>query len=382
MKKLTAFLLGFSGVLMFACQQPTETIENTEPEEGLVSLNQEQMQTIQLKTATMEQRNMENVVKAIGYFHVPPKYLASVSPVMGGYITRTNLLVGDYVKKGQLLATLENPDYIDLQRDFMQSANQLKSLKSAYERQQKLFADSISAEKDLLSAESEYKNMLAHYQANRHKLLMLNLSPEKVEEGNLNHSVNLLAPISGYINYNNTSLGQYVSPAEKLFEIIDKSHLHLELAVHEKDAIKIKNGQRVKFIVPSIGNEVYQAEVFLVGQSLQGTERTVPVHAHLLNDQKLNFISQMYVNAEIIIKDQRTSSLPEEAVIRSGNKAYIFVKASEDQQGTIFRQVEVNTGSSSNGFIGILPAVELPENAEVVIHGAYYLQSAVSVQGS
>ncbi|MFW5761831.1 MAG: efflux RND transporter periplasmic adaptor subunit [Cyclobacteriaceae bacterium] len=381
MKNYSALLFAIS-ILLLSCQQQKEQSERVVEETELISLNQEQMQTIQLKTATVEQRNMKNVVKAIGYFHVPPKYLANVSPVIGGYITRTRLLVGDYVKKGQVLATLENPEYIELQRDFMQAANQLQSLKSDYERQKKLFADSISAEKDLISAETEYKNMLARYQANRHKLLMLNLSPQKIEEGHFYQTVNLVSPISGYVTLNNTSLGQYVTPAEKLFEIMDKSHLHLELAVHENDAIKIKKGQRVNFTVPGIGDEMYQAEVFLVGQSLQGTERTVTVHAHLLEGKTLEFISQMYVNAEIIVKDQRVASLPEEAVIRSGKKAYIFVKTSENNESTSFEQVEIKTGSSSDGYIGIEPATELPTNAEVVTHGAYYLLSAAGMQGS
>lgn len=381
MKNYIVLCLGIC-LLAIGCNQSKEPVAEAAEENDLILLNQEQMKTIQLQTSPVEQRNMDNVVKAVGYFHVPPKYLASVSPVLGGYITHTNLLVGDYVKKGQVLATLENPDYIDLQREFMQAANQLKSLRSAYERQKQLFADSISAEKELLAAESEYKNMLAQYQANRHKLLMLNLSPHKIEEGNLYHAVNLLSPISGHISQNNTSLGQYVTPVEKLFEIIDKSHLHLELSVHEKDAIKIKKGQKVEFSVPGMGNKKYDAEIFLVGQSLQGTERTITVHAHLLNEEKLEFISQMYVNAEIIVKDESMASLPEEAVVRAGKKAYIFVKASEDNKGTQFRQVEVNTGVLSNGFIGIYPAVDLADDAEVVIHGAYYLQSAAGMQGS
>lgn len=377
MKKII-WMIMMTGVV-FACKNEVkEKAEEAPHQQGEIMLNQEQIETINLKTEMVQQRKMENVVKTIGYFHVPPKYQASVSAIMGGYITRSDLLVGDFVKKGQLLCTIKNPDFIDLQQQFMQAANQIKSLRSSYERQKNLYEDSISSEKELLQAEADYKNMLASYQAGKQKLLMLNLSPARVEEGNFYSGIPVLAPVAGYIAENNTSIGQYVSPAEKLLRIIDKSHLHLELAVHERDAMKIKKGQKVKFSVPSLGQELHEAKIFLVGKSLKSEDRTIVVHAHLINEKAgLEFVTGMYLDAEIIVNDQHIASIPEEAVMKSGEKSFIFVKEKEENDTTFFTRVEVNTTSSNNGYIGIAPLIKLPENAEIVIHGAYYLLSIV-----
>jgi membrane fusion protein, heavy metal efflux system len=378
MKKLMYYTL----VIIFfaiACKNESEVKTTEVPKNtGKVVLNHHQIKTIQLTTDSMKPRSIKKVVNAIGYFHVPPKYHASVSAMMGGYITSTDLLVGAFVKKGEVLCTIKNPDFIDMQQQFMQAANELKFLKASYERQQKLFTDSISSEKNLLQAEANYKNMLATYQAGKQKLLLLNLSPLRVEEGNFYSVIPVLAPIAGYISANNTSIGEFVSPQDKLLEIIDKSHLHLELSVHEHDAMKIKPGQQVNFVIPSLGQEERNATIFQVGKSLRAEDRTITVHAHLTDENEtIKFISGMYLEAEIVIDNQRTASLPEEAVIKSGKKSYIFVKEKEENSGTTFTRVAVNISGSSKGFVGILPEIDLPENAQVVVQGTYYLLSAM-----
>ena len=378
MKKLMYYILA-SIIFATACQNESN-VKTTQKAKvpGKVVLNQEQIKTINLTTDLIKPRQLKNVVKAIGYFHVPPKYHASVSAMMGGYITRTNHLIGEYVKKGEVLCMIKNPELIDLQQQFMQAANQLKSLKASYERQQKLFTDSISSEKDLLETEASYKDMLATYQAGKQKLLLLHLSPRRVEKGNFYSAIPVLSPIEGYISANNTSIGEFVSPQDKLLEIIDKSHLHLELSVHEQDAMKIASGHQVDFVIPSLGNKKGEATIFQVGKSLREGDRTITVHAHLANkNETIEFVSGMFLEAEIIINNQKIASLPEEAVIKSGEKFYIFVKEQELNNAITFARVAVNISGSSNGFVGVLPEIDLAKNTQVVTQGAYYLLSAL-----
>src|SRR5690606_30151658 len=111
----------------------------------------------------------------------------------------------------------------------------------------------------------------------RMQLVMLNISPEKVEAGDVTSSVTIFSPISGSITQVNVTKGSYVAPATPIIEIVDNDHIHIELSVFEKDIMKVKKGQKIDFKVPEASPDTFVAEVYLVGTSI-GKERTIMVH--------------------------------------------------------------------------------------------------------
>ena len=345
--------------------------------ENAVFLSENQIKTIKLKTGKIDKRNIQNEVKATGYVHVPPHYTAAISTYMDGYVKSSRCLVGDYVKRGQTLAVLENPNYIDIQQTYMEAHSQINFLKNEYERQQALANENINAKKDLMKAEADYKKALALYNSTREKLKMLKINLDDVENGNFTSAIRLTSPISGYISLVNCMIGKYVSPAEQLFEVINKDHLHLELKVYEEDAMKVKKGHQVKFTVPSLHSDTFPAKVYLVGQSLKGNERVVTVHAHINEQYEGRFLSNMYVNASIIVDSQEQDALPEQAVIREGQKSFVFIKDLEKNGKTKFNRIEVITGASKDGYISVNPLDELEANVDVVTDGAFYLLTAL-----
>jgi membrane fusion protein, heavy metal efflux system len=177
----------------------------------------------------LETRTFNETIKTSGLIDVPPHNKASISSFVGGYITKTPLLIGDKVKKGQMLITLENPEYVEIQQQYLEVSEQIAYLQSEFSRQKTLFDEKITSQKNYLKAESSYKSTLALYNGLRKKLSMLNINPATVEQGNITSTINLYAPIDGYVTKVNASNGLYISPSDIVMEIVDTDHIHLEL---------------------------------------------------------------------------------------------------------------------------------------------------------
>ena len=228
-------------------------------------------------------------VKTNGMIDVPPENRAVVNAIMGGNIKTTPLLIGDKVRKGQALVTIENPEFVRMQQEYMEINVQLSYLKSELERQQTMVAEKITSQKSFLKAESTYKMAKARYNGLRKQLEMLNISPLKVEAGIINSVATIYAPIAGSITKINVNKGTFVSPSTEILEIINNDHIHLELSVFEKDIMKLKKGQKINFKLPESSTEIYKAEVHLIGTSIE-ENRTIDVHGHIENESELNFL--------------------------------------------------------------------------------------------
>ena len=245
------YILLFSLVLV-ACgnsEKTTELVPETETHNDDITITKAQFEGEKMAFGTLAEYDFNETVKVNGMIDVPPKNKSSVSTFTGGYITKTPLLVGDSVKKGQLLVTLENPEFVELQQNYLEVSEQLNYLKSEFNRQKTLFDEKITSEKNYLKAESAYKSNLAHYNGLRKKLQMLNLNPSSVEQGRIASTINLYAPISGHVTKVNVSNGTYVSPSDVIMEIVDIDHIHLELLVFEKDIMQIKKDQKIEFTI-------------------------------------------------------------------------------------------------------------------------------------
>lgn len=333
-----------------------------------------------IELGKVEEKNLSGRIHVNGYFDVPPDKKAFVSAYRAGYVTKTSLLEGNRVQKGQVMAVLENPEYIHLQQKYLEVKGQLDYLKSEYERKKTLADENITAQKNLLKAEANYKTATAQVQGMKKELEMMGISIQKVEAGNITSTIAVKAPISGNIAAVNVVLGKYVSPNEVLFEIVGTDHLHVELSVYEKDVLKVKEGQKLVLKVPSLGEEEYQGEVYLVGKTFETDKRTVNVHGHF-NDKEAGFMPGMYVEAAIITGEKLVTAVPEDALVTEGNEAYIFIETKEGENEASFRKIDVQTGVCSDGWCEIQTQETLPQDTKVVIKGAYYLSAEMAREG-
>ena len=371
MKRLYTLLI----TLIFLACGKQEKQEQVETENTLgsnqVTVSITQFETEKMDLGTLLEQEFNESIKATGFIDVPPQNKSSVSTFMEGYVKRTPLLVGDKVNKGQLVVTLENTEYVELQQQYLEVAEQLNYLKSEYTRQQTLFNEKITSEKNFLKAESTYKSALAHYNGLGQKLKMMSLNPTSVEQGKISSSINLYAPISGYVTKVNVSNGTFVSPSNEIIEIVNTNHIHLELSVFEKDILKIKKGQKINFKIPEASDKFFKADVHLVGTSVDEANRTIKVHGHIDDDEN-NFIIGMFVDADILTKSKKGQALPKEAVSEIEGEYFALVLNGKTDESYTFNKIKLEVGKQSEDYVEVLNIDDFT-GKQIIIKGGFML---------
>ena len=310
----------------------------------------------------------------LGMFDVPPQNRASISSYFGGSVKNIKLMPGQRVKRGQVLFTLENPDYVQLQQDFLESQGQLTYLKSDYERQKKLVQDNVTSQKNYLKSESDYTVTRVKYESLRKKLELLNINPNTLTIETMRTAVSITAPINGYVTEVNITKGTFLNPSDIAMIIVDTDNLHLELNIFEKDLAKVRVGQPIHFRIQEDEGQQYEASVYLVNKTVDAEKRTIGVLGHLSDAKVTNrFTPGIYVQADIYTTSDSLISLPQEALIEVESKYYVLVLDSSTSDGYSFVKKEVKTGASNNDNIEIMNAIDFNENTEFLVKGAFNL---------
>ncbi|MBY0426028.1 MAG: efflux RND transporter periplasmic adaptor subunit, partial [Cytophagales bacterium] len=380
--KITLFLA--SAILLASCGSQTKEAAATEEhqhEEGRIEFTQAQFKRSGIEFGKVEMKNLSSTIAVNGALDVPPQNMVSVSALMGGFIKSTELLQGMQVKKGQVIATIQNPDFIQIQSQYLEGKQKLKFLELEYKRQEELSKENVAAAKTFQQASSEYNSLLATLGALEEKLRILNIDPTTLTQSNIRSTVNIYAPIGGYVTVVNVNIGRFVNPQDVICEIVDTDHLHAELTVFEKDISKLKKGQKVRFVLVNESNKERTATIFLINHKIS-EERTIRVHAHLDSEDPA-LMPNMYLKAVIEVGDNKTTALPDVAIVNAGSKNYIFIKddghghdheEEKNAEENVFKAIEIQKGVSQNGYTEvILPEGFETDHAEVVTKGAYDL---------
>ena len=355
--------------LIFSCKD-SKIAEVTPKDDGLITVTKAQFQSGAMQIASPVEQDFDVVIITSGTIDVPPENRAKVTSFMSGYVKTTKLLVGDKVTKGQAIVTLESTDYLDVQKDYLEVAEQINYLKSEYNRQKTLFDEKITSQKNYLKAESDYRRAKGMYQSLRAKLVLLNINPSNVEKGNLTSSITVFAPISGDVTVVNTTIGMLISPSDVIVEIVNNNELHLELSVFEKDILKVKMNQKIKFTVPEASKDVFEGEVHLVGKSIEGKDRTINVHGHLSDAIKPKLLTGMFVEAGIVVDSKKGLGIPSEAIITENNKNFVLLLDNE-KMGYSFKKVPVSLGEKLENFVEILPNNQVNANSKILTKGVF-----------
>lgn len=345
-------------------------VSDTAFSNALVQVTHEQFKNAGMALGSLQEAQFPITVQANGMIDVPPQNRAVVNATMGGYIKTTPLLIGNVVKKGQLLVTIENPEFVTLQQEYMEVKQQLAYLQSEFERQKTLMDEKITSQKSFLKAESEYKTANARCNGLKKQLQMLHISTSEVEKGTISSIATIFAPISGSITKINVTKGTYVSPATPILEIIDNDHIHLELSVFEKDVMQLKKGQPISFTIPEASSEVFKAEVYLIGTAIE-ENRTIKVHGHLQNEANNNFLTGMFVNAAIETEAIQGLSLPETAIVGVEGVNYVLLLRNDSDGSYQFEQVTVKIGSTNNGLTMLENTAQFKPSDRFLIKGAF-----------
>ncbi|MEO8416438.1 MAG: efflux RND transporter periplasmic adaptor subunit [Ginsengibacter sp.] len=357
-------------LLLAACgeKKPSEAPATQNVSDNTISLTDVQMKNAAIATAKMETREMSSILKLNGMIDVPPQNMVSVSVPMGGYLESTKLLPGMHITRGEVIAVMQDQQYIQLQQDYLTAKAKYNFLEKEYQRQKDLNQSQASSDKVYQQVESDYRSQQILITSLGEKLKLAGINVARISNEKFQPNVNIYSPISGYVSAVNVNIGKYVAPTDVLFELIDPSDLHLALKVFEKDLDKLYIGQKLKAYSNNQTGKKYNGTIILIGRNLSEDHNT-EVHCHFETNDKY-LVPGTYMNADIELKNSNSSVLPADAIVRFENKEYVFTIKNKNQ----FEMTEVTTGINENGLIQITsPQNEGFTNENFVVHGAYSL---------
>ncbi len=342
-------------------------------EEG-IHLTKEQANTIGLELGDLSTIKVNDFVNATGSLGLPPNALSSVSAKTNGIIKGTKKFVeGDYIKKGAIIAYLENTEFIITQQDYLEAKAQLNLKLLEAERQRSLVESNAGVIKNLQNAQAEVAVLEAKTQGLAKQLSFLGISTSDLTPSNIRQKIAIVAPMSGYISKINFHNGMYAQSSVSLMDIISSEHLHLELDVFEKDIASIKKGQKISYTVPALGQTIYYGRVDVIGKEFNSDTKTVRVHGHLDGIKPL-FLKDLFLNAKIFLTNVESSALPEDAIINDGANSFIYVANEKANDNEIeFVKINIIQGSKENGYASVKLIDEIPEGMQIVTKGAYYV---------
>jgi cobalt-zinc-cadmium efflux system membrane fusion protein len=338
----------------------------------VIEFTQEEQSVIEIKTVKAAYMPLKSKLAAMGKVLEHPYRKAIVSYPFAARISQIHVRIGDWVKKGQKLVTLQSEEVGNAKSEFYKAQADYELAKVNHERQKRLFDRGVGAQKDFLSAESDFKVAEANLNATEKKLHVLGFSEEEVKAIAETHQISpiimLYAPIGGKITINNAVLGAMIDQETEILTIMDPTILCIDAEIYEKDIAKIRDKQQVEVSVPAYPEDRFHAEICFIGDVLNEDTRTITVRSEVNNDDyKLK--PGMFADIQILLNHQSQALvLPEEAILDDGDNSIVFIKKAEK----FYPQV-VTLGVREDSLVEILSGIQ--EGDEVVTTGNYQLKS-------
>lgn len=380
-----------------------------------VSLSAEQIKAVKIQIGGIEKKQLTAALKLNGVLKVPNENMAQVTSLYPGVVKTLLVQAGSKVKKGQTIATIANPQYIQLQEEYLTLLGKIVYSEQEETRQKDLNTGNAGALKNLQAVQAELRTMRTR-KASLHKQLQgMGIDPDKVSESNLQTVLAVASPISGSVSRVLANIGTNVDFATPLAEVVDNSQLHLDLFVFEKDLPKMKVGQTIHFTLTNNPGKEYDALIFGIGSTFEPNTKNVAVHAKVKGNQG-ELIDGMNITALVSLEKAMLDAVPTDAIVNYEGQDFIFIvtdartetehhdEAAEGEKGhdhdeaghkheeekpakkltagtTIFEKIPVRKGTTDVGYSEITLLRDIPKDAKVVTAGAFFVLAKMTNQG-
>lgn len=414
---LILFLIVFCAFLFSSCKNQSEKTlapsqeeghaeEEAHEDENIATLTKEQMEAIGITIDRIQEKEITNVIKANGVLTVPNQNKAFITPLFSGTIKTLSVQPGAYIAKGQIVATIQNPDLIPMQQQLQQVNAQIALADIEVKRQNELVQGNAAPLKKLQQAKTEL-NVLRSQRAGLQK----QLSGLGASQG-YSSNITVRSPISGTVSQVSAQIGSSVNPSMPIAEVVNNSQLHLDLNVFEKDLPNIKVGQTIHFTLTNNPSREYDATVFSIGSSFENESKSVAVHCRVTGNTT-GLIDGMNVTGVVSLNNVTAPAVPNEAIVEADGKFYIFVVTDKnpenheeeearepgsdehdhskeeseagqhatDKKTTSFEKIEVIKGASNMGFTAVTFVKQVPSDAKIVTKGAFFINAKLTNTG-
>ncbi|AZA87611.1 efflux RND transporter periplasmic adaptor subunit [Chryseobacterium shandongense] len=369
----------------------------------IATLTEEQIKMVGIQLGVIEHKELTATIKANGNLKVPNNNKANATSLYGGVIKMLNVQIGDYVKKGQVIATIANPQFIQLQEEYLSTASKISFAEQELARQKELNDGNAGAKKNLQSATAELNSLRTRRASLQQQIQLMGINPGSVSNNNLKSALVVTSPLNGTVSNVFAKIGSYVDVSSPVIEIVDNSSLHLDLQVFEKDLPKIKVGQIIHFTLTNNPTTVYDATVFSIGSSFENESKTIAVHCRV-NGNKNSLIDGMNITGIVSLDNITTPAVPNDAIVNADGKYYVFIQTNkkveehkeegeeenkggeenerkEGKANMNFEKVEVLKGVSDMGYTAITFVNQIPANTKIVVKGAFFVNAKLSNTG-
>jgi len=410
MKKFLIISIILCGLTaLFSCgsksaETATEkTVEAEDEDEhanpNTATLTYEQMKSIGVELGSLEAKQLTSSLKTNGVLRVPNQNKASVNSLYSGVIKSLLVQPGNTVSKGQTIATITNPQFIEVQSDYLSVTAKIGLAELEVKRQKELNEGNAGALKNVQAAETELNTLRTAKSTYVQKIQLMGINPASLENGKLVSVLAIRSPISGIVSNVMVKTGSYVDISTAVAEIVDNRQLHLDLFVYEKDIPKIKNSQLIHFTLTNNPGKEYDAQIFALGSSFEGESKAVSVHAVVQGD-KTGLIDGMNITAVISLEKTTVPAVPTDAIVTIAGQDFIFMvtekQAEEEHQqgkdslthddkeqhkeekGLTFEKIPVAKGTTDVGYTEITLLKEIPKDARIVVKGAFFVSAKMT----
>jgi len=373
------------------------------------TLTQEQIKSIGIELGVIEDKELTASLQTNGVLQVPNQNKATVNSLYSGIIRSLLVQPGNPVRKGQVIATVANPEFVQVQSDYLSVNARITMAELEVKRQKELNAGNAGALKNLQAAETELRTLRTARATYEQQIRLMGINPKSISNGKLASVLPVTSPISGVISKVNVEMGAYVDVTTTVAEIVDNSQLHLDLFVYEKDLPKLKNNQLIHFTLTNNPGKEYDAQIYSLGSSFEGESKAVTVHAKVKGD-KTGLIDGMNVTAIISMEKATVPAVPTDAIVAMAGQDYIFVVsgAGEEEhetgdstkeeehghahkenipagnhaaEGITFEKIPVAKGTTAVGYTQVTLLKPVPANAKIVVKGAFFVSAKMNSSG-
>lgn len=366
--------------------------ENTSATEivTITSLHEEQIKAVEIQLGKIENKQLTATLKLNGNLNVPNNNKANATSLYGGVITSIFVQLGTAVKKGQVIARISNPQFIQLQEEYLNVGNKIIFAEQELNRQKQLNAENAGAYKNYQSADAELNTLKTRKASLHQQILLMGIQPNSVSNTNLKSALTVTSPINGTISALFLKIGSYVDVASPVAEIVDNNQLHLDLQIFEKDLPLIKVGQQIHFTLTNNPIHEYDAEVSSIGTAFESESKTIAVHCRV-SGNKTGLIDGMNISAIVSLNNAVLPAVPTDAIVNADGKDYIFIvtnkkpKLEDEHRETQktsnsinFEKIEVIKGVSEVGYTAITPIVDLANETKIAVKGAYFINAKMN----
>lgn len=339
---------------------------------SVTSLTTAQIKSIGIETGLIEQKQLTASLKANGVLQVPNQNRASINSLYKGVVKSLLVQPGNNVRKGQVVAIVSNPEFIQAQEEYLSINSRIRFAEQEYSRQKELNEGNAGALKNLQSAEAQLNTLKTRKSALQQQIQIMGVDPRTLTNERMMSDLSVKSPINGVVSTVGVQIGQYVDISTEVAEIVDNSQLHLDLYVYERDLPKLKNNQTIHFTLTNNPGKEYDAVIYSLGSSFEGDSKAVSVHARVQGD-KTGLIDGMNITAVISLDKATVPAVPSDAIVNYGGQDYVFVETKETGGMATFERIPVVKGTSDVGFTEVTLLEEVPNEAKVVIKGAFFV---------